>query len=130
MITIIPAQRKEGTRKKILFNSYQIKPFFRDNNFLFNIHNFRTRQSQTKKPLYSAYITEVIHSVDPRIGDFGPAKKKEIQSLIKRGTWKVVLKEEVPEGADILGSRFIITIKDAGTDREICKARLKDTETN
>ena len=50
--------------------------------------------------------------------------KEEIEGLIKRGTWKVVCREEIPENANILGSRWVLTIKDEGTNRERWKARF------
>lgn len=40
------------------------------------------------------------------------------------GTWKVVLKEEVPSNANVLGGRFVLAIKDSDTDREVWKARF------
>jgi hypothetical protein len=60
---------------------------------------------------------------DPRAALFDAAKQKEIQGLIERGTWKVVLKGEMPENPNLMGGRFVLTIKDSGTSKEICKAR-------
>jgi Reverse transcriptase (RNA-dependent DNA polymerase) len=37
--------------------------------------------------------------------------------------WKVVLKDEMPENPNIMGGRFVLTIKDSGTSKEIHKAR-------
>jgi Reverse transcriptase (RNA-dependent DNA polymerase) len=44
--------------------------------------------------------------------------------LIYRGTWGVVAKEEVSDNANILGGRFVIAIKDEGTDKKVWKARF------
>jgi hypothetical protein len=44
--------------------------------------------------------------------------------LIDRGTWRVVAKEEVSYNASILGGRFVLAIKDEGTDKEVWKARF------
>jgi hypothetical protein len=55
---------------------------------------------------------------------FDEAKRKEIQGLIDRATWRVVAKEEVSDSANILGGRFFLAIKDAGTDKEVWKARF------
>ena len=68
-------------------------------------------------------ITEVIETHDPRAWKFDKAKSKEIEGLIKRGTWKIVCREEVPEGATILSGQIILSIKDEGTKRDIWKAR-------
>jgi hypothetical protein len=52
---------------------------------------------------------------DPRAALVDAAKQKEIQGLIERGTWKVVLKDEMQENSNITGGRFVLTIKDSGT---------------
>ena len=39
------------------------------------------------------------------------AKYSEIRDLIRRGTFKVILRQEVPEGANILTARFVLVIK-------------------
>jgi Reverse transcriptase (RNA-dependent DNA polymerase) len=45
------------------------------------------------------------------------------KGLIERGTRKEVLKDEMPENPNIMGGRFVVTIKDSGTSKEIYKAR-------
>jgi hypothetical protein len=35
--------------------------------------------------------------------------------------WKVVLKDEMPENPNIMGGRFVLTIKDSGMSKEIYK---------
>jgi Reverse transcriptase (RNA-dependent DNA polymerase) len=65
----------------------------------------------------------VIGPSDPRAALFDAAKQKEIQGLIECGTWKVVLRDEMPENPNIMGGRFVLTIKDSGTSKEIYKAR-------
>ena len=74
---------------------------------------------------YTVNITEIIEAKDPRARDprMQDAKLKEIQGLIQRGTFKVILRREIPNGANILRGRYILSIKDFGTDREIWKAR-------
>jgi hypothetical protein len=75
-------------------------------------------------PMNSVFIAEIIKQGDPRAMKFEEAKRKEIQGLIDRGTWKVVLKEDVPDNANILGGRFALAIKDEGTEKEVWKARF------
>lgn len=69
-------------------------------------------------------ITEVLTPRDVRgdSSEFTAAKKREIEGLISRGTWKLVLRDDVPKNANILGGRFVLTIKDAETDKPIFKA--------
>ena len=35
----------------------------------------------------------------------------EVQDLLRRGTFKVILKEELPDGANALTVRFVLAIK-------------------
>lgn len=65
-----------------------------------------------------------IEPYDPWAKNFDKAIKNEIEGLIKRKTWKVVCRSEVPEGANVLGWRFVLAIKDEGTGNEIWKARF------
>jgi hypothetical protein len=51
------------------------------------------------------------------------AKEEEIAGLIERGTWKVVPRSELPETANIMNGRFVLSIKNAGTEEEVFKAR-------
>ncbi|MEM6805931.1 MAG: reverse transcriptase domain-containing protein, partial [Bacteroidota bacterium] len=87
--------------------------------------SFTSRPRHPTCPPYQIHITEVLHSADPRA--HGPladeAKRTEIEGLIKKGTWKVVLKEEIPDDANILTGHFVITIKDVESDTPIFKAR-------
>ena len=41
-----------------------------------------------------------------------------------KGTWKVVLKEEIPGNSNVLNGRFVLVIKNKGTNEEIYKARF------
>ena len=43
---------------------------------------------------------------------------------MKRGTWKLVLRDEVPKDANVMGGRFVLAIKDADTDKPTYKARF------
>lgn len=75
----------------------------------------------------NVYMTEFIYPADPRYkdGNFDEAKKKELKGLCDRGTFQVVLKKEVPNDANVLGGRVVLSIKDEGTEREVRKARFK-----
>lgn len=71
-------------------------------------------------------VTEVLHPADirGRSGIFDEAKAKELAGLAKRGVYKVVCKEDVPPGANVLGGRFVLAIKNVNTDEEVYKARF------
>jgi hypothetical protein len=70
-------------------------------------------------------VSETISSTDPRSlsPEAAAAKRKEIAGLIARNTWKTVCKRDVRDSANILGGRFILTIKDVNTGNEFFKAR-------
>ena len=75
---------------------------------------------------FPIYVSEVVHPKDPRADSkqFVEAKMKELTNLLQRGTFKVVLKEEVPAECNVMSSRIVLTIKDKDTDQERYKARF------
>lgn len=78
------------------------------------------------QPFPNILLTEILTPNDQR-GDspaFDLAKAKEIVELLDRGAFRVVLKEDLDDGANILGGRFVLTIKHKNTDQEIFKARF------
>jgi hypothetical protein len=68
-------------------------------------------------------FTEVLSSGDPRAKQFDAAKRDEILGLIKRGTFKLVLRVE-HENPNVIPARFFLAIKNTGTDKEALKARF------
>ena len=57
--------------------------------------------------------TEVINQSDPRASDsrMNEAIKEEMKSLFERGTFKDILREEVPKDPYVLTVRFLLAIK-------------------
>lgn len=72
------------------------------------------------------FVLKVIENTDPRrkTEDVLEAKNVEIVGIKKRDTWTVANPEEVATSANILGSRFGLTLKYFGTSNEKAKARL------
>jgi hypothetical protein len=116
------------------FSTQQINPFLRDSPSTdvdedaieithAMLSRFTSTDAKEKSPPFQVHLSEVIRSSDPRAALFDAAKQKEIQGLIERGTRKVFLKNEMPENPNIIGGRFVLTIKDSGTIREIYKSR-------
>lgn len=103
---------------KKLFNAFQLKPYFRQLNY--NFYSFEPNCF----PTFDTCITEIIKQYDPRASMFKKPIKKEIDGLIAQNTWKVVCRDEVPDKANILRGRFVLAIKDEGTEREVWKARF------
>lgn len=71
-------------------------------------------------------LTEVLHPADPRAKEkpFDSARAKEICGLFKRNAFKVVCRDEAGDDANILGGRFVLSIKNTETDEPDFKARF------
>jgi hypothetical protein len=83
-----------------------------------------SRGEQMKDSVSNSYISEISKDDDPRIPMFAESKTKEIQGLLDRGTFEIVEKGMIPDGANILGGRFVLALKDEGIEHEIWKARF------
>jgi hypothetical protein len=64
----------------------------------------------TMKPNH-ILITELIHPLDLHNGQFDDAKRQEIEGIIKRGTFKLVLREELGPDPNIIPFPFFLAIK-------------------
>ena len=71
------------------------------------------------------HLTEVIHSKDPRATsrDMSQAKRDEIRGFLDRGTFSVILREEVPPDGNVLPGRFVLAIKSTEDGQVKFKAR-------
>jgi hypothetical protein len=78
-------------------------------------------QLENNVSLFETYFTEVITKKNPRYHSpqVQGAMKKEIEGIVDKGTWAVAIRSELPRGANVLGGRFVIIIKDVGIDREL-----------
>ena len=65
------------------------------------------------------YYTEVLSPRDPRCGMFDEAKRKELEGLFKRGTFKMMFRSELEDDPNIVPSRFVLTIKHLDTGEEV-----------
>ena len=70
-------------------------------------------------------MTEIIDRQEPRADslDMTEAKKKEIRNLLECGTLKVILKQDIPSGANILPGRIVLAIKSTEDGEVKFKAR-------
>eukprot|EP00171_Calliarthron_tuberculosum_P023469 IDg23469t1 len=71
------------------------------------------------------YLSEIIDAKDPRAAskEMSDAKKKEVRGLLERGTFKLILHEEVPSDANVLPGRFVLAIKSTEDGKVKFKAR-------
>jgi hypothetical protein len=77
-------------------------------------------------PLDRVMIIEILAPNDPPqfSNAFMKAKLQELEGLKKNGTWQEVWSHEVPKGAKKMTGRFVLTIKEKGTENEVLKARF------
>lgn len=70
-------------------------------------------------------LTETLSPQDPRGTSpiFQEAKKREVEGLENRSVWRVIPKSDLPEKPNIVGGKFVLTMKNLGTNKEKAKAR-------
>lgn len=61
-------------------------------------------------PVLIAYFAEIIHPRDPRTRLFNEAKRNEIDGLISRGTFCIVLRSENKKLLNIIPARFVCAL--------------------
>ena len=74
----------------------------------------------------ATFLTEVVDPSDPRSKSdaFRSAMKDEVKGLEHCGVWVKIPKARLPKDANMLGGRFVLTLKRAGTEHETHKARF------
>ena len=94
----------------------QVKPFLEPEpaalNFMATVH-FALQKYASAPTSDDCSITEVIEESDPRARspEMQATKLQEVRDLLNRGTFKDILKEKLPEGANALTARFVLAIK-------------------
>jgi hypothetical protein len=71
-------------------------------------------------------ITEILSPGYPRGNspEFNKANLAEIQGLKENCTWEEVWEKDIPPRANKMRGRFVLTIKNKGTQEEVLKARF------
>lgn len=71
------------------------------------------------------FVTEVLKPGDlcKHLPEFCSANIQEVDGLVSRGSFEIVDESDVPKDANILGGRFICSIKNYETDSETEKDR-------
>lgn len=89
-------------------------------------HDMTTLQAFVRENGESLYPVEVLKKSDPRTRSdkCKNAINTEIEGLLSRGAFKYVRREDIPHDANILGGRFVLSIKQPNTEEELYKARF------
>ena len=110
------------------FNFTQVKPFRTPEaiavDYLQTLHDAFKPYASPAEAL-DIRLTEVVRADYERASS--PKMQKailaEVRDLLRRGTFKVVLKEELPDGANALTARFVLAIKSTVDGKVKYKAR-------
>jgi hypothetical protein len=91
----------KGVRKQ--FYIAQVRPYYND-----------PLEAHVSRDTGQILVSETMSSTDRRAlsPEAAAAKRKEIDGLIARNTWKIFSKQDVRDSVNILGGRCILTIKD------------------
>ncbi len=116
------------------FNVAQVKPYYTPEllvqtffeELLHRMQYFTSQKEEDFDIDYKIFLTEVFDSNDVRCTspEMKKAKLEEIHNLIKRGTFKAILKEDVPKDGNVLPGRFVLAIKSSIDGKIKCKARF------
>ncbi len=118
---------KDGNARP--FNVDQVKPYYppEDTAHAF-VESLRERFCEYGNPhdyLGSVCLTEIINGKDPRSQspEMTAAKRAEIAGLLACGTFKVILRKEIPPAGNVLPGRFVLAIKSTEDGEIKIKAR-------
>lgn len=84
-------------------------------------HSLSGMSKHSNTESFRVYLTEVLKPGDRRGNDprFDAARLKEIKGLLDRNIFEVLLRDELPTDANILGGRFVLSIKNKNTEKEL-----------
>ena len=74
-------------------------------------------------PEVAVHLTKILTPNDPECDSetIRPAKFAEVEGLVSKSTWTVVDRKDLPKDANILGGRFVLTLKEFGSHNETPK---------
>lgn len=99
------------------FHSTMVKTYQRPTIPITDLLNPTDQPSNT----LDIHLIEVIHDeLDPR---FTQSRQEEYDGILAKGGVKVVDANSIPPNSNIIGNRYVLTIKNPGTDVEKFKAR-------
>ena len=110
------------------YNIVQVKPFLKQTeastDFIETLYSL-IRQFALPNTDLSVNMTEVVQKNDKRAysWEMKEAIKSEAQDLIRRGSFRVIPRKEIPDGANALTARFVLAIKSTADGDIKYKAR-------
>ena len=123
---IVLLQSKPGATTEIL-NAVQVKLFLQlvaaANNYEKSIST-AFKSFANEPPNFPVQIIELIDKNDPsaNLDEMQQSKLRKARDLLRRGTFKMILKSELPDGANALTARFVLAIKSSVDGRINYKA--------
>lgn len=74
---------------------------------------------------HRTFLTEVLKRGNPRClsRQISDAKREEVHQLMKQGTFKLILKEDIHPNANVLSARFLLSMKSTIHNKTKWKAR-------
>lgn len=79
-------------------------------------------RQQVNSPI--RFFGEVIHPCNSHTGLFDDTKRKELNGIIERGTFLIVLRSDTGEKLNTILSWFVLVVKQMGYGSELLKARF------
>ena len=71
---------------------------------------------------HSAYPVQIVQDTGPQV--FQEEKKAELLQLLQKGTYEIVPAKDIPTGSVVLGSRFVLVVKEPDSANPRRKARF------
>lgn len=71
------------------------------------------------------FVVNLLSEADPRVclGYVREAKRRKVAGLARRNLWRRVPGHKLPPSANVLGGRFVYSLKNHGTPTEMAKVR-------
>ena len=120
--------QKSADARYEMYSVVQVKPFLQPTeaspDFIEILHS-PIRQFALPDTGLSVNMTEVVQKNDERAhsSEMKAAIKSEVMDLLQRETFKVIPRKEIPDGANALTARFVLSIKSTADGDIRYKAR-------
>lgn len=111
----------DGKGVEHLFQNTMLKPYRRPYLPIKDLLNPVDTASNHSCNAVNANLVEVVY--DENDMRFVESRQKEYDGIVAKGGVKIVNREDLPKDANLVGNRYVLTIKNPNTPEEIYKAR-------